>query len=386
VSAFIQERKADFGVEPICQTLGVSASAYYQRASGERSDRAVADERLLTEIRRVHEANYECYGSRRVWKALLREGTSVARCTVERLMSINGIQGAKRRGKPWRTTTPAGAGSSVDLVERDFTAPAPNRLWVADFTYLRCWEGAIFFAFIIDVFSRMIVGWQLACHMRDDLVLDALRMALGLRGPGAELALVHHSDRGSQYTSEDYTQALDDHLVLASLGSTGDCYDNALAESFVDSFKTELISDRVWRTHAQAELAIVEWVAWFNHDRLHSSLGDIPPVEFEHHYAVRQLAGAVEPARSSTATPAENSVAPNGSRPLAIARPPMEMTSYGQPADGSRDGLLAGLPTGLGQPAAGSRDFGLLSGLPTFPQALRLSSIKQNNITTKEPT
>jgi putative transposase len=156
VSAFIQERKADFGVEPICQTLGVSASAYYQRHSGPPSRRAGADERLLAEIRRVHQANYECYGSRRVWKALLREGILVARCTVERLMSANGIQGAKRRGKPWRTTTPDPAGADApDLVERDFTALAPDRLWVVDFTYLRTWEGVVFFAFVMTCFR----GW-----------------------------------------------------------------------------------------------------------------------------------------------------------------------------------------------------------------------------------
>jgi putative transposase len=286
VSAFIEERKVDFGVEPICRTLGVSASAYYQRATGERSVRSLEDERLLVEIRRVHEANYECYGSRRVWKQLLRDGIEVARCTVERLMRLNGIQGAKRRGKPWRTTRPDPAGRDApDLVERHFTAEAPDRLWVADFTYLRSWEGVVFFAFVIDVFSRMVVGWQFATHMPRTLVLDALRMALGLREPGADVTLVHHSDRGSQYTSDDYTQTLDDHDVTRSLGSTGDCYDNALAESFVDSFKTELIADRVWRTHDQAELAIVEWVGWFNHQRLHSSLGDIPPVEHEQRYA-----------------------------------------------------------------------------------------------------
>ena len=282
MSAFIGEYRERFGVEPICETLGVSASAYYQRASGERCARRLADERLLVEIRRVHRENYECYGSRRVWKALLREGIEVARCTVERLMAAHAIQGAKRRGKPWRTTRADPAGRHApDLVERDFTADAPNQLWVADFTYLRTWEGVLFFAFVIDVFSRMIVGWQLAGHMRDDLVLDALGMALGLRAPGAEVALVHHSDRGSQYGSEDYTQVLDDHDVARSLGSTGDCYDNALAESFVDSFKTELISDRVWRTQEQTELAIVEWVGWYNHARLHSSLGDMPPVEYE---------------------------------------------------------------------------------------------------------
>jgi len=291
VSAFIEERKADFGVEPICRTLGVSASAYYQRKSGAPSRRAVSDRQLLVEIRRVHRENYECYGSRRVWKALLREGIQCARCTVERLMAEHGIQGAKRRGKPWRTTRQDPAGQDApDLVERDFTAPAPNRLWVADFTYLRTWQGVVYFAFVIDVFSRMVVGWQFATHMRKELVLDAVRMALGLREHGADFRLVAHSDRGSQYTSEDYAQTLDDHDVARSLGSTGDCYDNALAESFVDSFKTELISDRVWRAHEHAELAIVEWIGWYNHQRLHSSLGDIPPVEYEQQWAFVQLA------------------------------------------------------------------------------------------------
>lgn len=282
MSAFIDEHRERFGVEPICRTLDVSASAYYQRATGERSARSLEDERLVVEIRRVHRENYECYGSRRVWKQLRREGIECARCTVERLMRDHGIEGAKRRGKPWRTTTPDPEGRPApDLVERDFTAQAPDRLWVADFTYLRTWEGVCFFSFVIDVFSRMIVGWQVATTMRTTLVLDALRMALGLRSPGADVALVHHSDRGSQYTSEDYTQTLEGHDVARSLGSTGDCYDNALAESFVDSFKTELIADRVWRTHEQAELAIAQWVGWYNNRRLHSSLGDIPPVEHE---------------------------------------------------------------------------------------------------------
>ena len=299
MSAFIDERRLDFGVEPICKTLDVSTSAYYERASGRRSTRAIDDERLLAKIRKVHSDNYEAYGSRRTWKALLRAGEQVARCTVERLMCANGIRGAKRRGRPWRTTTPdPQAHRPADLVERDFTAEAPNQLWVADFTYLRTWEGTVFFSFVIDVFSRMVVGWQLATHMRTDLVLDALRMALGLREPGADVALVHHSDRGSQYTSADYTQTLDDAEVAASVGSSGDCYDNALAESFVDSFKTELIADRVWRSCEQAELAIVEYVGWFNCDRLHSSLGDIPPCEFE---ALHADASPDSPGRSPAA-------------------------------------------------------------------------------------
>ena len=289
MSAFIDQHRERFEVELICRTLDVSASAYYRRATGERSARALADERLLVEIRRVHEENYECYGSRRVWKQLFREGNEVARCTVERLMATNGIHGAKRRGKPWRTTRADPAATRPpDLVERDFAAQAPNRLWVGDFTYLRCWEGVLYFSFIIDVFSRMVVGWQLAASMRTTLVLDALRMALHLRAPGADFRLVCHSDAGSQYTSSDYTQTLDDHRVLASIGTVGDALDNALAESFVDSYKTELIADRVWQTRSQLELATVEWIGWFNHRRLHSSLGDIPPVEFEQLHHARQ--------------------------------------------------------------------------------------------------
>ena len=197
-------------------------------------------------------------------------------------MRAHDIQGAKRRGKPWRTTiTDASATRAPDRVNRDFTATRPDELWVADFTYLRCWEGVVFFSFVIDVFSRRVVGWQFASHMRTDLVLDALRMALTRRQAGADIELVHHSDAGSQYTSYDFNEALDDHGVLASIGSVGDAYDNAMAESFVDTFKTELISDRVWRTQTQLELAIVEWVSWFNNDRLHESLGDIPPAEIE---------------------------------------------------------------------------------------------------------
>jgi putative transposase len=185
-------------------------------------------------------------------------------------MRTHGIQGAKRRGKPWRTTRPdLQARRRPDLVQRDFSAAGPNELWVADISYLRCWEGVVFFAFVIDAFSRMIGGWQLATHMRTDRVLDALRMALGQRGAGAHVELIHHSDRGSQYTSIDYRQTLDDHGVLASVGSVGDAYDNALAESFVDSFKTELIADRVWRSRSQLELAVVEYLSWFNNARLH---------------------------------------------------------------------------------------------------------------------
>jgi putative transposase len=260
----------------------VSASAYHQRATGERSARRIEDERLLGRIEGLHAANYHAYGFRRTWKALRREGVEVGRDRVKRLMRTHGLQGAKRRGKPWRTTRPDPAAyRRPDLVERNFSAEGPNRLWVADLSYLRCWEGLVFFSFVLDAHSRKVVGWQLAAHMRTTLVLDALRMALWQRGPGADLELVHHSDRGSQYTSIDYTQTLDDHGVLASVGSVGDAYDNAMAESFVDSFKTELICDRVWRTRSQLELAVVEYIGWFNDTRLHEALGDRPPSEFE---------------------------------------------------------------------------------------------------------
>ena len=290
MSAFIDEHRGRFGVEPICRVLDVSASAYYQRASGERSGRRVEDERLLAVICELHAANYYAYGYRRMWKALGRAGETVGRDHVKRLMRTNGIQGAKRRGKPWRTTKPdPAAHRPPDLVQRNFSAQRPDELWVADFTYLRCWEGVVFFSFVIDVFSRRVVGWQFASHMRTDLVLDALRMALTRRAAGADVDLVHHSDAGSQYTSYAFTQVLDDHAVLASIGSIGDAYDNALAESFVDSFKTELIADRVWRTRTQLELAIVEYVAWFNNTRLHEALGDRPPAEMEALYAARTV-------------------------------------------------------------------------------------------------
>jgi putative transposase len=207
VSAFIDDHRDRFGVEPICRTLDVSASAYYQRRTGRRSARVVDDARLVEKIREIHAANYYAYGSRRMWKALRRAGEPAGRGRVERLMRTHGICGAKRRGKPWRTTVPdLSARRRPDLVDRDFSAARPNELWVADLTYLRCWEGVVFFGFIVDAYSRRIVGWQFAGHMRTTLVLDALRMALHQRGPGADVELVHHSDRGSQYTSIDYTQ------------------------------------------------------------------------------------------------------------------------------------------------------------------------------------
>jgi putative transposase len=281
VSAYIDAYRGRFGVEPICNVLGVSASAYYQRNTGTRSERAIADERLLAQIRELHLANYEAYGSRKTWKALRRAGLEVGRDQVARVMRGAGIRGAKGRTKRWQTTQPELVRRLPDLVERRFQASGPDQLWVADFTYLRSWQGVVFLSFVIDVFSRRVVGWQFASNMRTSLVLDALRMALSQRRSGADVELVHHSDRGSQYLSYDYTQVLADHGVLASCGSLGDAYDNALAESFVDTIKTELIRDRVWRTQSQLELAIVAYIGWYNHDRLHEALGDMPPAEYE---------------------------------------------------------------------------------------------------------
>lgn len=302
MSAFIDEQRAlGFAVELTCRTLGVSASAYYDRKVRPVSARAVEDARLLGLIEQLHEANYFAYGSRRMWKTLLRAGESVGRGRVERLMRTHGIQGAKRRGKPWRTTIPdLTAVRPPDLVQRDFTASRPDALWVADFTYLRCHEGPVFFAFVIDVFSRRVVGWQFSTSMRTDLVLDALRMALSTRRHGADLRLVFHSDAGSQYTSYRFQQELDDHHVLQSIGSVGDAYDNSMAESFVDTFKTELISDRVWRTRTQLELAIVGWVGWFNDARLHASLGDLPPAEFEALHTPAQTGQTLSPTTPTT--------------------------------------------------------------------------------------
>ncbi len=288
MSAFIcQQKERGFAVELICRTLGVSRSSHYERQSGPPSARAVRDAELVEVIGRLHRDNFAAYGYRKMHLALQRAGVwDVGRDRVKRLMRANGIQGAKRHGKKWKTTTPdLQAGRRPDLVERDFTASRPDELYVADLTYLRCWEGLVFLAFVIDVYSRRVVGWQLASHMRASLVCDALKMAASTRPRGADVALVHHSDRGSQYTSIEFAQVLDDHHVLQSVGSIGDAYDNSMAESFVDTLKTELIRDRVWQTRSQLELAIVEYLGWFNDARLHESLGDLTPAEFEALYA-----------------------------------------------------------------------------------------------------
>ncbi len=290
---FISEHKNRFGVEPICRVLTqhgwpIAPSTYYDAARRAPSARAVRDEQLKAAISRVHQDNYGVYGARKVWLQLNREGTPVARCTVERLMRELGLAGA-RRGKRVRTTVPAAdAARPADLVRRQFSPAAPDRLWVADFTYVPTWTGMVYVAFVIDAYSRRILGWRAARSMQTALVLDALEQALWTRrrdGTGDLAGLVHHTDAGSQYTSIAFTERLTAAGVSGSVGTVGDAYDNALAESVIGLFKTELIKPRgPWRTAEQVELATLEYVDWFNHRRLYEACGDIPPAELEAAY------------------------------------------------------------------------------------------------------
>jgi putative transposase len=274
-----------FGVEPICRVLEVSPSTYYARKTRTPSARSLRDAELLVAIRRVHEQNYGVYGARKVWKQLQREGFDVARCTVERLMRTAGITGLVRGGKRRTTIVEPTAPRPPDLVDRNFAATRPNALWVSDITYVRTWEGWAYVAFVTDVFSRRIVGWQLASNLRTDLPLDALEMAIYQRQPERN-ELIHHSDRGCQYLAIRYTERLAEIGASASVGSVADSYDNALAEAVNATFKEELIHRKSWRTRTEVELATSAWVGWYNHHRIHGSLGDVPPDEYEAiHYA-----------------------------------------------------------------------------------------------------
>jgi putative transposase len=279
--AYIHANRDRFGVEPICRLLPIAPSTYYARKQRPPSARAVRDARLKVEIRRVHDDNFGVYGARKVWRQLHREGIPVARCTVERLMGELGLRGAVR-GKTHRTTTPdAAAPRPADLVDRDFAAQRPNRLWVADLTYVATWSGFVYVAFIIDAFSRFLVGWQASRSLRTDLALDALEMAIWRRQAQLE-GLVHHSDRGGQYLSIRYTERLAEAGAVTSVGSRGDSYDNALAETIIGLYKTELVRRRgPWRGLDEVEYATLEWVDWFNHRRLLEPIGYVPPAEFE---------------------------------------------------------------------------------------------------------
>jgi transposase InsO family protein len=274
-----------FGVEPICRALGyMSASTVYARRGRPPSKRTLRDVEILAEIVKVRSGHAAVYGSRRTWCELRRRGIEVARCTVERIMRENGLVGVQRGAKKRTTTADPAATRPADLVKRDFSACAPDQLWLADITYVPTWEGFVYVAFVLDVFSRMIVGWQTADHLRTNLPLDALEMALWARRVRYGQT-IHHSDAGSQYTAIRYSERLSTFGVLPSVGSVGDSYDNAMAEALNGTFKAELIHRLgPWKTRADTEIAIYEWISWYNHARIHSSIGDVPPAEYEAQY------------------------------------------------------------------------------------------------------
>jgi transposase InsO family protein len=288
---FIDDHRHVYGVESICAVVPIAPSTYYLQKAREadptlRSARAQQDDQWRAEIQRVFDANHQVYGPRKVWRQLRREDQDVARCTIERLMRTMGLRGVGR-GRTWIATTDAadGAAQVPDLVARAFKATQPNQLWVSDFTDVATWRGFVFVAFVIDVFSRRIVGWRASASMRTDLALDALEQAIYDRCDDDTGDLVHHSDRGSQYLSIRYTERLAAAGIECSVGSRGDAYDNALAESVIGLFKTEVIRRRgPWRSLDAVEFATLEWVDWFNHRRLLEPIGYLPPAEFEARY------------------------------------------------------------------------------------------------------
>jgi putative transposase len=288
---FIDDHRDVYGVEWTCATVPIAPSTYFLHKvqhvdPTRRSARAQRDDRLRVEIQRVWDANHQVYGPRKVWRQLRREGHRVARCTVRRLMRAMGLAGAVR-GRAWVTTTQTSpdAGRLPNLVARDFTATRPNQLWVSDFTYVATWRGFVYVAFVIDVFARRIVGWRASASLRTDLALDALEQAVYDRCDADTGDLVHHSDRGTQYLSIRYTERLADAGIELSVGSRGDAYDNALAETVIGLFKTEVIRRRgPWRSLEAVEFATLGWVDWFNHRRLLEPIGYVPPAEYEARY------------------------------------------------------------------------------------------------------
>ena len=292
---FVDKHRHTHGIEPICKVLQIAPSGYRRHAAQQRNPdlrcaRAKTDDTLKPEIQRVWQANMRVYGADKVWKQMRRESITVARCTVERLMKHLGLRGV-RRGKVVRTTIDdMTAARPLDRVNRQFKADRPNQLWVSDFTYISTWQGWQYVAFVIDVYARRIVGWRQSSSMQTDFVLDALEQALYNRQPQRDDALIHHSDRGSQYVSIRYSERLAEAGIEPSVGSKGDSYENALAETINGLYKAELIHRRApWKTKESLELATLEWVSWFNHHRLLEPIGWIPPAEAEENY-YRQLA------------------------------------------------------------------------------------------------
>ena len=295
MTGFVAEHRDAYGVEPICRVLEIAPSTYYSHAARQadpdaRPDRWWRDRALEVEVRRVWDENKQVYGAKKVWKQLLREGWQVARCTVERLMRRLGLRGVIR-GKVAKTThSDKATPCPLDRVNRQFQADRPNALWVSDFTYVSTWQGMVYVAFVVDVYARRIVGWKASSSMTTDFVLDALEQALYARQPERDGSLVCHSDRGSQYVSIRYTERLAEAGIEPSVGSKGDSYDNALAETINGLYKAELIHRRApWKTKEAVEFATLEWVSWFNHHRLLEPIGYIPPAEAEANY-YRQLA------------------------------------------------------------------------------------------------
>ncbi|WXO57480.1 IS3 family transposase [Escherichia coli] len=281
----LDKLREQYGVGPVCSELHIAPSTYYhcqqqRHHPDKRSARAQRDDWLKKEIQRVYDENHKVYGVRKVWRQLLREGIRVARCTVARLMAVMGLAGVLR-GKKVRTTISRKAVAAGDRVNRQFVAERPDQLWVADFTYVSTWRGFVYVAFIIDVFAGYIVGWRVSSSMETTFVLDALEQALWARRPSGT---VHHSDKGSQYVSLAYTERLKEAKLLASTGSTGDSYDNAMAESINGLYKAEVIHRKSWKNRAEVELATLTWVDWYNNRRLLERLGHTPPAEAEKAY------------------------------------------------------------------------------------------------------
>jgi putative transposase len=298
MTAFIDEHRDVYGVEPICKVLPIAPSTYYTHAARKadptcRPARAIRDEGLCAEIARVWDDNEQAYGARKVWRQLDREAIVTARCTVERLMSAMGLRGLVR-GKVVKTTRSDKAmPCPLDRVNRQFVADRPNALWVSDFTYVSTWQGVVYVAFVVDVYVRRIVGWKVSSSARTDFVLDALEQAMHARRREEDEALIRHSDRGTQYLSIRYTQRLAEAGIEPSVGSVGDSYDNALAETINGLYKTEVIHRRSWPDLKAVELATLNWVNWFNHRRLLGPIGYIPPAEAEAaYYRQRELATA----------------------------------------------------------------------------------------------
>jgi putative transposase len=295
--SFIDQHRSEYGVEPICAQLPIAPATYYEHKAREADPerlppRGRRDVEISQEIQRVWDENFQVYGARKIWRQLCREGVTVARCSVERLMRFLGLQGVVRGGKRRTTISRDQTAYPADLVKRQFAAIRPNQLWVADFTYVATWAGFVYVAFVIDVFSRRIIGWRVARSMRTELVLDALEQALWARSDSK--GVIHHSDRGCQYLSIRYTERLKEAGVEPSVGSVGDSYDNALAESVIGLFKSEVIHHRgPWRNLDRVEYATLEWVDWFNNRRLLEPIGNIPPAEFELMYYRQQDESAV---------------------------------------------------------------------------------------------